>query len=177
MDARTETAATIKHQIKTLGGAVLFEAELSGERGALFDHLLGACEVSDTGCVEWRFAKTNGAGRPKIAGRKVYAHRAMYEAVYGPIPDGLLVRHDCDNRACIRPDHLILGTQADNMADMAARGRSTKGRALSLEHRLKLSKAGRGKAKPERVKQAIAASVRAYHARHADIWAPAKEFT
>lgn len=151
-------------QIKHFAGRVLFECEVPEDRAQLFTHLLDACKVADTGCVEWQLSLTSGAGRLKIAGRKTYAHRAMYEAVYGAIPANLLVRHTCDNRACLRPDHLVLGTHEDNMADMVARGRSTKGRSLTQAHRQRLSVAARGKRHPEHVKAAIAASVRAHHA-------------
>jgi hypothetical protein len=57
----------------------------------------------------------------------VRAHRAAYLLFRGPIPTGQQVLHRCDNRLCINPDHLFLGTQADNMADKVAKGRQAKG--------------------------------------------------
>lgn len=60
-------------------------------------------------------------------GRAVRAHRYAYEVEYGPILDGLMVLHKCDVRLCVRPSHLFLGTNRDNVADMLAKGRSLKG--------------------------------------------------
>lgn len=52
------------------------------------------------------------------------AHRVAYMLAVGPIPGDLLVLHRCDNPPCVRPDHLFLGTNADNMRDMRAKGRA-----------------------------------------------------
>jgi hypothetical protein len=79
-----------------------------------------------TGCWEWTgFRGRTGYGRVRFNGRTQSAHRVSYELTWGPIPVGLSVLHSCDNRACVRPDHLSLGTQGDNMRDMFAKGRRT----------------------------------------------------
>jgi hypothetical protein len=54
-------------------------------------------------------------------------HRFFYEQRFGKIPDGLVVRYKCDNRLCCNPEHLELGTPAENSQDMVERGRSAKG--------------------------------------------------
>lgn len=83
---------------------------------------------SETGCVEWVGKKyKNGYGQIEINGRCTGTHRIAWEVANGNIPDGLHVLHKCDNRACINPEHLFLGTHTDNVADMIAKKRQAKG--------------------------------------------------
>lgn len=78
----------------------------------------------DSPCVEWAGARTRaGYGHRKVRGRTVSVHRLAWQETHGPIPDGMVVCHRCDNRPCINVDHLFLGTQADNIRDMYAKGR------------------------------------------------------
>lgn len=58
-----------------------------------------------------------------INGKRARAHRVAYELTYGAIADGLFACHRCDNPSCVRPDHLFLGTNQENMDDCAAKGR------------------------------------------------------
>jgi hypothetical protein len=83
----------------------------------------------DGGCWEWtgRLFDNTGYGQYSINSRPVSAHRHSYQVYKGDIPNGLLVRHTCDNRKCVNPDHLIVGTQQDNMNDMVERNRQSQG--------------------------------------------------
>lgn len=80
-------------------------------------------------CVEWTGPRDrHGYGRKYIGAGKVrFAHRLAYEAAYGPIPDGLVVRHRCDLPPCVNPLHLLLGTQTDNIGDAVERARMQRG--------------------------------------------------
>jgi hypothetical protein len=83
-----------------------------------------------TDCWEWggarhpfgygQFRVGNGTKRGKL----IFTHRYAWELAHGAIPDNLSVLHHCDKPSCVRPDHLFLGTQADNTADMIRKGRA-----------------------------------------------------
>lgn len=74
-------------------------------------------------CWPWTGATIKGYGHSHWGREHYYAHRKSWELAFGPIPDGMVVRHRCDNPPCVNPAHLEVGTQADNVADMIARGR------------------------------------------------------
>ena len=75
-------------------------------------------------CWLWRGAtNSSGYGVMQKDGRRIRAHRFAYELTYGAIPEGLFACHRCDNPLCVRPDHLFLGTPADNAHDMIRKGR------------------------------------------------------
>jgi hypothetical protein len=84
-------------------------------------------KTAPNGCWEWT-ACTNELGYGWIAagtrqGRHLKAHRVSYALAFGEVPEGMSVLHRCDNPLCVKPSHLFLGTQADNMADMIRKGR------------------------------------------------------
>lgn len=82
---------------------------------------------TETGCIEWCGHRNHdGYGKLQFKSKLHSAHRIAWEVAYGAIPGGICVLHKCDVRHCINPDHLFLGTQVDNIADMCAKGRQAK---------------------------------------------------
>ena len=79
-------------------------------------------------CWIWTGSRGNrGYGRFRMDKDDYWnAHRVTWAITFGPIPDGLQVLHHCDNPACVRPDHLFLGTQSDNVRDMVQKNRANR---------------------------------------------------
>jgi len=76
-------------------------------------------------CWEWSGSKNKkGYGMFRYDGKNISTHRCSWILHYGEIPNDLFVLHKCDNPSCVNPNHLFLGTNEDNMKDMAQKGRA-----------------------------------------------------
>lgn len=89
--------------------------------GILLTRILQRIKVAESGCWEWtpkprRYPQLNHKRRNHSA------HRLMYRLVVGPVSSGMVVLHKCDNKCCVRPSHLEVGTQAQNIQDAWDRG-------------------------------------------------------
>lgn len=87
------------------------------------------------GCWLWKGGTTGRTGYGRImvrTGNQALAHRVAWEFTNGPIPNGLECLHRCDVPACVRPDHLFLGTHEENMQDASRKGRFDQTRAADL---------------------------------------------
>lgn len=88
--------------------------------------LLAALDTVTHDCIVWPYSKNAlGYGTSGFASRTWLSHRLVYFLKYGAVPS--LLRHTCDNPACVNVQHLMPGSNADNMRDMVERGRQCKG--------------------------------------------------
>lgn len=84
--------------------------------------------VTESGCWLWTASVDRGGyGQFHMSGKCAKSHRASYQLYVGPLDPSLHVCHKCDTPSCVNPEHLFLGTDADNLSDMSAKGRSPRG--------------------------------------------------
>jgi HNH endonuclease len=91
------------------------------------DEFWHAARVNAVGCWIWQGRTHRGYGYVYWGGRQWRVHRLAYVMTNGPIAPGLCICHACDERACVNPDHLWLGTQADNRRDCVDKDRQARG--------------------------------------------------
>ena len=82
------------------------------------------CEPNkESECIEWNGNIRQGYGRFYLNGKWLTAHRVSWMMNNGPIPEGMLILHKCDNSSCVNIKHLFIGTQRDNVLDMIRKKR------------------------------------------------------
>lgn len=97
---------------------------MTGKHGTLQERFWRYVERG-ADCWEWTGSRSDGYGTLRTDRSCIKAHRVSWILHKGPVPEGSVIRHRCDNAGCVNPDHLELGTQRDNMRDAMVRGRLT----------------------------------------------------
>lgn len=101
-----------------------------GSRATPEDFWAKVNKDAPNGCWEWTAAIHRwGYGATEFNGQ-TRAHRAAWTLLRGPIPAGMELCHKCDNKRCVNPDHIFLGTHAENMADLKAKGLNPRGERI-----------------------------------------------
>jgi hypothetical protein len=97
-------------------------------------------KFDEEACWWWQGSTHRGYGRLIYKCQDLETHRVSFELTYGPVPPGLFVCHHCDNRRCVRPEHLFLGDIVDNTRDRDNKGRQAKGSTISAPFKSGLRK-------------------------------------
>lgn len=96
-----------------------------GSRKDILDRFYTRVDKTDS-CWLWTGGRCGKSGSYGAFSSNRMAHRVSYEIFNGKIPDGMVVMHTCDNGLCVNPNHLSVGTQAENISDMCTKGRHVK---------------------------------------------------
>jgi hypothetical protein len=130
------------------------------------DRIATSVIVSSTGCWEWQHGRTAQGYSSLTWQGMTPGHRVSYAVHIGPIPPALFVCHRCDNRICVNPEHMFLGTAAENNADMYAKGRGRGGsQAIPLQRRREIV----ARRRDVKLTEAQAAEIRASADRGVDL--------
>jgi hypothetical protein len=141
MIAMRDEGKTLKEIASIFGVSFSLVCKIAGGKKRNMSKLFWSkYQVADNGCWEWTGAKSpEGYGRLGFEGKVSYAHRVAWILTHGPIPDGFMACHRCDNPSCINPDHLFLGDSGDNARDRENKHRNPKPVINSIGHPSKLT--------------------------------------